>query len=395
MNTCKQAIAEEFGLEEAELQTNNLAPMWQNIEPDEWNDWKWQLKNRITTADVLKKIIELTPGEEEAIEQTKKAFPMAITPYFSLFIEKDDPEGPIRKQVVPTLKEFNVSRFDLVDPCGEDEDSPVPGLVHRYPDRVLLLVTEQCASYCRYCTRKRTVGIKEATLSKERLRKIFAYIKANPAVRDVLISGGDPLLLSDDKLQWILSKLRSIPTVEIVRIGTRLPVYLPQRINKELITMLREFHPLWINIHFSHPAEITQEVKNACRMLVDGGIPLGSQTVLLRGINDDSSTIKTLVHELVKMRIRPYYLYQCDLAIGTEHFRTRVAVGIEIMEDLQGYTSGYAVPTFVIDAPQGGGKVPIAPIYMISQSRNCVSIRNYQGELYRYWEPDDRAQGEK
>lgn len=364
---------------------------WENTKAEDWNNWRWQLKNRITTADDLKKIIELTPEEEEAIKRCGKGFPMAITPYFSSLIEKDDPDGAIRRQVVPTLREFDVSRFDLVDPCGEDGDSPVRGLVHRYPDRVLLLVIEQCAGYCRYCTRRRKVGLKETALSRERLRRAFSYIKANTEIRDVLISGGDPLLLPDDKLEWILSNLRAISTVEILRIGTRIPVYLPQRINENLINMLKKYHPLWINIHFSHPAEITQEVRNACASLADAGIPLGSQTVLLRGINDDSSTMKSLLHELVKMRVRPYYLYQCDLAIGTEHFRTRVVAGIEIMEDLQGYTSGYAVPTYVIDSPQGGGKVPVAPTYMISQSRNCVTLRNYEGELYRYWEPEESS----
>ncbi len=363
----------------------------ESVAREQWDDWKWQLKNRLKTSEDFAGAVKLTPDEETALSGCAGGFPAAVTPYFAQLIEKDDPQGVIRRQVIPVSGEFSLGRFDLVDPCGEDADSPFPGLIHRYPDRVVILLTEQCASYCRYCTRKRMVGKFQSYLTKENLRKIFSYLKSNPEVRDVLLSGGDPLILADERLEWVLDSLRKIPSVEIIRIGTRVPVYLPMRINETLVNMLKKYHPLWINIHFTHPAEITPEAKRACGLLADSGIPLGSQTVLLKGINDDSATLKCLFHELVKMRVRPYYLYQCDLAIGTEHFRTRVSAGIEIIEDLQGYTSGLTIPNFVVDAPQGGGKVPVGPVYLISQGKSSVTLRNYEGSIYKYWEPEDPA----
>lgn len=357
------------------------------VKPEQWNDWKWQLKNRLRTPRDFAEIMKLTPGEEEALDRCSQGFPAAATPYFASLIEKDDPLGPIRRQVLPLPAEFAPGRFDFIDPCGEDGDSPVPGFIHRYPDRAVILLTEQCASYCRYCTRKRMVGTAQPYLTRQNLRKIFSYLASNPQVRDILLSGGDPLVLPDERLEWVLENLKQVPSVQLIRIGTRVPVNLPQRIDEKLALMLKKFHPLWMNLHFSHPAEITPETEKACAILADAGIPLGSQTVLLKGINDDPATMKQLFHELLRLRVRPYYLYQCDLAMGTEHFRTRVAAGIEIIEELRGYTSGLAVPAFVVDAPQGGGKVPVGPEYMISQSRNCVTLRNYEGSIYRYWEP--------
>lgn len=362
-----------------------------SVKSENWSDWKWQLKNRLKAPEDFSGVLKLTPEEKAALSGCAETFPAAVTPYFAALAEKDDPMGVIRRQVIPVPEEFSMSRFDLVDPCGEDEDSPFPGLIHRYPDRVVIILTEQCASYCRYCTRKRMVGRYQSYLTKENLRKVFAYLKSNPQIRDVLLSGGDPLILPDERLEWVMESLRKIPSVEIIRIGTRVPVYLPMRIDEKLAGMLKKYHPLWINVHFTHPAEITPEVKKACSILADSGIPLGSQTVLLKDINDDSATLKGLFHELVKMRIRPYYLYQCDLAIGTEHFRTRVSAGIEIIEDLRGYTSGLAVPDFVIDTPRGGGKVPVGPVYLISQGKNSVTLRNYEGSVYRYWEPGTPA----
>jgi lysine 2,3-aminomutase len=360
---------------------------WKEATEEEWDDWRWQLRHRVTRAEPLKLILNLSPEEIEAIEASKGRMATAITPYFAKLMDRNDSNCPIRRQAIPTMAEFHLSPADLFDPCAEDENSPVHGLVHRYPDRVLLLVTDKCAVYCRYCTRRRMVGSSEKCITQEELDEAVAYIQATKKIRDVLISGGDPLLFEDDHLESILAKVRKVPHVEIIRIGTRVPVTLPQRITPSLTSMLKKYHPLWISIHFSHPKEITKEVRRACAMLAEAGIPLGSQTVLLRGINDRPVVMKRLMHELLKIRVRPYYIYQCDLAMGTEHFRTPIAVGINIIEKLRGHTTGYAVPSFVIDAPGGGGKIPVGPTYMISQDKGKMVLRNYQGKVFEYQEP--------
>ncbi|OGQ59639.1 MAG: lysine 2,3-aminomutase [Deltaproteobacteria bacterium RIFCSPLOWO2_02_FULL_53_8] len=356
--------------------------------PDSWYDWKWQLKNRITSLEAIRDLIPLTRREEEGIKRAQGRLAMAITPYFFSLIDRQDPKCPIRKQAVPRLEEFSLSSCELVDPCGEDSHSPVPGLVHRYPDRALLIVNDTCAMYCRYCTRRRMVGAEHPPMSIDRFEDAYKYIKSKKTIRDVLISGGDPLMMKTEQLEGYLSKLRSIPHLEIIRLGTRVPVTLPMRVNEELASMLRKYQPLYMSIHFSHPKEVTPEVAKACAMLSDAGVPLGSQTVLLRGINDRPSVMKKLMHELLKVRVRPYYLYQCDMAMGTGHFRTPVSVGINIMEELRGHTTGYAVPTFVIDAPGGGGKIPVTPTYLISQAKGRMTLRNYENKIYNYVEPD-------
>ena len=362
---------------------------WKDATDEEWEDWRWQLKNRITKAEQLRLLLNLNDEEVAAMDASKGRMATAITPYFATLMSRTDPNCPIRRQALPSLQEIHFSPHDLLDPCAEDENSPVHGLVHRYPDRVLLLVTDKCAVYCRYCTRRRMVGSSEKCITEEVMDEAISYIQATKKVRDVLISGGDPLLLEDDHLERILTKLRKIPHVEIIRIGTRVPVTLPQRITPALTNMLRKYHPLWMSIHFSHPKEITKEVRRSCGLLADSGIPLGSQTVLLRGINDKPSIMKRLMHELLKTRVRPYYIYQCDLAMGTEHFRTPIAVGINIIEKLRGHTTGYAVPSFVIDAPGGGGKIPVGPTYLISQDKGRMVLRNYQGKVFEYQEPGD------
>ncbi len=312
---------------------------------------------------------------------------MAITPYFASLLDPQNPDCPLRRQVVPTLHELDHSACDLTDPLNEDGQSPVPGLVHRYPDRVLLLVTDQCASYCRHCTRRRLVGNELWHMSAEHMQRALDYIARTPQVRDVLVSGGDPLMLRDATLERLLHSLRNIPHVEIIRIGSRTPVFLPQRITTELVTMLRRYHPIYINIHVNHPLEITDEMAQACGRLADAGIPLGSQTVLLAGINDCPNVMKKLMQRLLQIRVRPYYIYQCDLSDGIGHFRTSVQTGIEIMEALRGHTSGLAVPTFVIDAPGGGGKIPVGPQYVLSRVPERVILRNYRGEVASYPEP--------
>ena len=363
---------------------------WKDATEEEWEDWRWQLRNRITRAEQLRLLLNLNEEEVASIDASNGRMATAITPYFAKLMSRTDPNCPIRRQAIPTQQEFHISPNDLIDPCAEDENSPVHGLVHRYPDRVLLLVTDKCAVYCRYCTRRRMVGSSEKCITEDELDGAIAYIQATKKVRDVLISGGDPLLLEDDRLEGILAKVRKIPHVEIIRIGTRAPVTLPQRITPALTNMLKKYHPLWMSIHFSHPKEVTKEVRKSCAMLAEAGIPLGSQTVLLRGINDKPYIMKRLMHELLKVRVRPYYIYQCDLAMGTEHFRTPIAVGINIIEKLRGHTTGYAVPSFVIDAPGGGGKIPVGPTYLISQDKGKMVLRNYQGKVFEYQEPGDQ-----
>lgn len=360
-----------------------------NVSDADWNDWRWQVRNRIETIDQLKQHLDLTPEEEDGIRESLKTLRMAITPYYLSLINPANPNDPIRKQSVPSALELHKSKADLEDPLHEDSDSPVPGLTHRYPDRVLLLITDQCSMYCRHCTRRRFAGQKDASSPLERIDAAIDYIERTPQVRDVLLSGGDALLVSDERLEYIISRLRKIPHVEVIRIGSRAPVVLPQRITPELVNMLKKYHPIWINTHFNHPDEITEESKEACARMADAGIPLGNQSVLLAGINDCSHVMKHLVHELVKMRVRPYYIYQCDLSMGIEHFRTPVSKGIEIIENLRGHTSGYAVPTFVVDAPGGGGKTPVMPNYVISQAPGRVVLRNYEGVITTYTEPEN------
>jgi lysine 2,3-aminomutase len=374
--------------ERTEIAKETVPSPWQGVSEREWNDWRWQLRHRVTTLEQLREILELTPEEVEGIQHSKGRLALAVTPYFVSLMDPVNPNCPIRRQAIPRIEEFHVSKSDMVDPCGEDKDSPVPGLVHRYPDRVLLLVTDQCAAYCRYCTRRRLVGSHEKSITQGNLEEVLKYLRSHRKVRDVLLSGGDPLLLENERLEEILSRLRTIPHLELLRIGTRAPVTLPQRVTPGLVRLLKKYHPVMMSIHFTHPKEITDAVKKACGELADAGIPLGSQTVLLKGINDKPVIMKKLVHELLKIRVRPYYIYQCDLAVGTEHFRTSVATGIQIIEKLRGYTTGYAVPTYVIDAPGGGGKIPVEPDYLVSRGKGKIVLRNYEGKVFEYPEPN-------
>ncbi|MDD2197649.1 MAG: lysine 2,3-aminomutase [Bacteroidales bacterium] len=360
-----------------------------SVTDSDWNDWKWQVRNRIETLEELKKYIKLTAEEEEGISKSLQTLRMAITPYYLSLIDPNNPNCPVRKQAVPSAAETHVSPADLMDPLHEDEDSPVPGLTHRYPDRVLFLITDMCSMYCRHCTRRRFAGQKDASLPKDNIDKGIEYIAAHPEVRDVLLSGGDALLVSDKRLEEIIKRLRDIPHVEIIRIGTRTPVVLPQRITDDLVNMLKKYHPVWLNTHFNHANEITPESAEACAKMANAGIPLGNQSVLLRGINDCPNIMKKLVHKLVMIRVRPYYIYQCDLSMGLEHFRTPVSKGLEIIESLRGHTSGFAVPTFVVDAPGGGGKTPVMPQYVISQMPGKVILRNFEGVIASYTEPTD------
>jgi lysine 2,3-aminomutase len=363
--------------------------LFPDVTDEQWNDWKWQVKNRIETLEQLKKYVSLTAEEEEGVKQTLKTLRMAITPYYLSLINPDDPNDPIRRQCIPTGAETHQAAADLLDPLHEDEDSPTPGLTHRYPDRVLFLITDMCSMYCRHCTRRRFAGQTDNECGIDRIEKALEYIRNTPTVRDVLLSGGDALMVSDKRLEYIISELRKIPHVEIVRLGTRTPVVCPQRITPELCDMLKKYHPIWINTHFNHPNEVTPESSRACEMLANAGIPLGNQSVLLRGVNDCVHVMKKLVHEIVKIRVRPYYIYQCDLSMGLEHFRTPVSKGIEIIEGLRGHTSGYCVPTFVVDAPGGGGKTPVMPQYIISQAPGKVVLRNFEGVITTYTEPTE------
>jgi lysine 2,3-aminomutase len=354
----------------------------------EWNDWHWQLRNRIQDMNELQRLLRISEDERTSIESHTGPLPLAITPYYASLLNEDDPSQPLRRTVVPVSAEYLHSPGEADDPLGEDDDSPVPGVVHRYPDRVLFLVTGFCASYCRYCTRSRMVGKGgEYSFSVPQWEKAIAYIEATPAIRDVLLSGGDPLTLSDEKLEWLVSRLRRIPHVEFLRIGTKVPIVVPQRITPALTRMLKRYHPLWMSIHATHPDELTPEVSQACGRLADAGIPLGSQTVLLAGVNDDLETMRRLFHGLLRNRVKPYYLYQCDPITGSAHFRTSVEKGLEILQGLRGFTTGYAVPTYVIDAPSGGGKIPLLPDYLAGREGDEVVLRNYEGRLYRYPDP--------
>jgi len=352
---------------------------------DEWNDWRWQNRHRVRTLADLARMIELSEEESEAIKRHTGSLPVGITPYYASLMSRLDPNQGLRRTVVPVLGEYETARGENDDPLGEDTHSPVPGLVHRYPDRVLLLVTNFCSVYCRYCTRARMVGAAgERSVKKSDIELALNYIEQTPAIRDVLISGGDPLSLDDDRLEYVLQRLSKIKHIEFVRIGSKQPVVQPMRVTSSLRRILKRYHPLWMSLHFTHPDELTPEVAEACGRLADAGIPLGSQTVLLKGVNDDLDTMKQLVHGLLKIRVKPYYLYQADPISGSSHFRTPVSKGVELIRGLRGHTTGYSVPTYVIDAPDGGGKIPIAPDYVVGYEGNDLLLRSYDGGTYRY-----------
>ncbi|HZL42910.1 MAG TPA: KamA family radical SAM protein [Verrucomicrobiae bacterium] len=363
---------------------------WSHVPETDWNDWHWQLANRITSLDQLQRLMPtLTPQELAGTRLANHKLSLAITPYFFNLIDPADEFCPIRWQVIPRLEETQTAAWEMSDPCGEDSHSPVPGLVHRYPDRVLFLVTDRCASYCRYCTRSRLVSNASGYDFHPRFEDQITYIRENKSIRDVLLSGGDPLLFSDAKLEHLLQRLRAIPHIEFLRIGTRIPIFLPQRITPEFCAMLKRYHPLFISIHSNHPRELTTEARDGLARLADAGIPLGNQSVLLRHVNDDVAVMKAHVQKLLMCRVKPYYLYQCDLIAGSAHLRASVRKGIEIMEGLRGHTSGYAVPTYVIDAPGGGGKVPVSPDYVLSRNAERILIRNYEGKIFEYPEAQD------
>lgn len=380
----KATVKPKIPLTERELE---ILSFYKNATPTDWEDWRWQIRNRIRTLEDISRVITLTPKEEKGIAGSGTKLTMSIPPYFASLIDPEDTRCPIRLQSVPQADELKVAPEEMRDPCGEDKNSPVHGLVHRYPDRVLFLVNEMCAMYCRYCTRSRMVGDGNRTLSTATYEKAFDYIRSNKKIRDVLISGGDPLTMGDNILEFIIKNVKAIPHVEFVRIGSRIPVTLPQRITPELLSMLKKYSPIWMSIHFNHPSEITERVKYACNMIADHGIPMGSQTVLLKGVNDTPAIMKKLMHELLKIRVRPYYIYQCDPILGSKHFRTSIATGMNIMEHLRGHTTGYAVPTYVVDAPGGGGKIPAGPQYILSQEKGKTTLRNYANEKYTYYDP--------
>ncbi len=360
----------------------------EDYDPIAWADWRWQMRHRLIRPQHFERYLDLTPAERHGLEMAAERFAVAVTPHFAALMDPDDPSCPIRRQVIPQDAEFVVSPGDMEDPCGEDHASVVEGLVHRYPDRVLLLALDTCAAYCRYCTRSRLVSQGELDPLPRRLDRILAYLREHTEVRDVLLSGGDPLLMSDDRLDQLLGQLRSIEHLEMLRIGSRVPSFLPQRITPNLVSVLRR-HRVWLSLHFSHPAEITPEVEAACDLLADGGIPLGSQTVLLAGVNDDPDVLKRLFQRLLMVRVRPYYLYQADPVIGTGHLRTTISRGLEIMSAVRGHTTGYAVPTYVVDAPGGGGKIPLQPETVVSHEDGRWQLRNWAGEIFTYIDPPD------
>jgi len=353
----------------------------------EWNDWRWQSRHRVTRAGDLERFLVLSAPERDALSGSGSLLPTGVTPYYLSLLDVEDPRHPLRRTVVPVPDEFRRVPGEADDPLGEDRHMPVPGLVHRYPDRVLFLVLDFCSTYCRYCTRSRVVGHGEIAPNEKRLEEALAYIREHRQIRDVLLSGGDPLALSDDRLEWILARLREIPHVQFLRLGTKMPAVLPQRVTPELVRKLRRFHPLWMSLHFMHPEECTPESFRACARLADAGIPLGAQIVLARGVNDDVETMTRLVHNLLMMRVRPYYLYQCDPISGSAHFRTSVEKGLEIIAGLRGHTTGYAVPTYVVDAPGGGGKIPVPVTGVVGRDGDDLLLRNYEGRVFRYPDP--------
>jgi lysine 2,3-aminomutase len=361
--------------------------IWKGVAESDWNNWMWQQRNRVTTLEQLEKIIKVTPEEREAFDRTTAEFHMGITPYYASLIDPENPRCPVRLQSVPVAGELHVLPTDLDDPLAEERDMPVPGITHRYPDRVLFYVTHNCPVYCRHCTRKRKVADPTTAAARKQIDDGIAYIASNPKVRDVVVSGGDPLSLSDDRLDDILGRLRAIPHVEIIRLGSRNPVTLPQRVTKDLARVLKRHQPIFFNTHFNHPRECTAEAFEAARRIAEAGSPIGNQMVLLKGINDDPAIVKELNHKLLMMRIRPYYIYQCDLSKGISHFRTPVSKGIEIIENLRGWTSGLAVPQFVIDGPNGGGKIPVNPDYVLGREGKRLELRNYAKKKFTYEEP--------
>ncbi len=374
------------------MRDNRRPNYWQDVSNEKWQDWRWQVKNRITETEEIKQVLNLKEETTSEISSALKNLRMAITPYYASLIDPDDPECPIRRQAVPTAREIDLGEADIEDPLHEDVDSPVDGITHRYPDRVLFLVTDQCSMYCRHCTRRRFAGVTDRPLPQDKIDRAIEYIAETPQVRDVLLSGGDPLLLSTEKLEKIIARLYEIDHVEIIRLGSRTPVVLPQRITAELTQMLKKYHPIYVNTHFNHPQEITETSAKACQKLVEAGIPVGNQSVLLKGINDQASVMRKLVHKLLEIRVKPYYLYQCDLSRGIEHFRTRVDRGISLIESLRQHTTGMAVPTYVVDAPGGGGKIPVHPDYVISRSPGKIVLRNFEGEIFAYTEPGYSAE---
>ncbi|MFA7576649.1 MAG: lysine 2,3-aminomutase [Candidatus Muiribacteriota bacterium] len=364
-------------------------PLFKDVTEENWNDWKWQLKNAIKDIPTLEKVIKISEEQKKELSKVLEKFRMAITPYYAALMDKEYELCSVRLQAVPSIKELNEDISDLADPLHEDVDSPVPGLTHRYPDRVLLLITNICSMNCRHCTRRRMVGFEDIHLERENVDKAVEYIKKHTEIRDVLISGGDPFTLDEESLEYVLKKIRAIEHVEIIRIGSRVPVVMPMRITESLVNMLKKYEPIYVNTHFNHYDEITFEAKEACRKMADAGIPLGNQSVLLRDVNDCPRIMKKLVQELLMIRVKPYYIYQCDLSKGISHFRTSVAKGIEIIENLRGHTTGMAVPTFVVDAPGGGGKIPVMPNYIVSQSDRRLALRNYEGVITSYTQPQN------
>ncbi len=357
---------------------------WAHVPASDWNDWHWQLRNRITSLEQLESLVRLSKEERAGCLFAPGKLSLAVTPHFFNLIDPEDPDCPVRRQVIPRIEESDVAPGESPDPVGEESTMPVPGIVHRYPDRVLFLVTDRCAAYCRYCTRSRLVSNAQAYDFHPELEKGLAYIAAHPEIRDVLISGGDPLLLSDAKLDQLLGRLRAIPHVEFIRIGSRIPVFLPQRVTEGLCDALKRHGPVWLSIHVNHPKEVTAELAAACERLAFAGVPLGNQSVLLRGVNDDEEVMRALLHRLLMIRVRPYYLYACDLIEGSSHLRVPVERGIEIIRSLRGHTTGYAVPQFVIDAPGGGGKVPVNPAYVQAIQDGIVELRNFEGRSFTY-----------
>lgn len=360
---------------------------FENVKDSDWNNWKWQTANRIKRVDDLTKYIELTKDEKDTIGKVLNKMQMAITPYYFSLINPTNPNCPIRKQAIPIGGEMVVGKNDMYDPLAEDHDSPVPGITHRYPDRVLFLITDMCSVYCRHCTRRRFAGTHDSALKLSQIDNAINYISKHEEISDVLLSGGDSFMSSDSTIEYILKKLRQIEHVQVIRFGTRTPVVMPQRVTEELVNMLKKYHPIWVNVHFNHPDEITLESKQAIDRLVNAGILVGNQSVLLRGVNDCVNIMRKLVKSLIAIRVRPYYLYQCDLSVGIEHFRTTVSKGIEIIEGLRGHISGLAIPTFVVDAPGGGGKIPVMPTYLISSAPGKVVLRNFEGVITTYSEP--------
>lgn len=363
--------------------------LWKNVTQTEWSDWHWQLANRITTIDQLSQVINISDEEASVIEKSLTQLRMAITPYYASLMDPDDPTCPVRMQAVPTVLETNYKEHEHADPMHEDVDSPTPGLTHRYPDRGLFLITDQCSMYCRHCTRRRKAGATDEAYNDEQIQAAINYIAETPMFRDVLLSGGDPLTIGEDRLEWIIGELRSIPHVDIVRIGSRMPVVCPQRITPKLCDMIKKYHPMWLNTHFNHPKEVTPESSMACNMLADAGVALGNQSVLLRGINDCPYLFRELFQQLVKLRVRPYYIFQCDQSQGIDHFRTSIGKGVQIIEYLRGHTTGMCQPQFIVEPPGGTGKIPVMPNYVLSHSDRQWILRNYEGLIAVYDEPED------